>query len=130
MVNSQGNAAHIRQAVVIQTLLDILANMVTFRTGALVIVDQILATAWKACALWTVWNISTDSGAVIADQFFEAGVADALVVIFVLTGGLCRIDTFPMRSTQVALAIVHVLASIVDSDVSRGLALRAECDSP
>jgi hypothetical protein len=111
-----------------QTHFFVLFFVVPFEAVALVVIDQILTAAMLTCLLWAVRNVNTSSNATRLDFLLEATVADALVVVLVLTSRLLQVNTFSMFSALITNAIVHVLATRVCSEDTRSLAARSECD--
>jgi hypothetical protein len=115
-------SADIRKTVVVEVLLVVPAFMVAFGTKALVIVHKVLAAAWIACFFWTIGDVPTDARAICFNPLFEAAVALACIVILVDAGRLRVVDTSPMSTAQVSLAIVNVFASRVCGKFSCRLA--------
>jgi hypothetical protein len=130
MLQARRRAADVGETVVWQAQLLVLSFMVSLRAVALVVVDQVLTASQMAAISRAVWDILAGACAILKNLLLEAAVAHAFVVVVVNPRRLFRVDALTMFHAHVSRTIVNVLASIVNSEVSRGLALRAECDKP
>jgi hypothetical protein len=108
---------------VYQVLRFILVLVVTLWAMALVVIDEILATARKASTLRAIRNVLAYPGTVIFYLFLETVVAVAVVVVLVFASGLLMVFTRTMRTTHVRLAIVHVDTTGMRRDNTISLAM-------
>jgi hypothetical protein len=81
---------------------------------ALVVIDEILATAWQASILRAIRDVATEvlTGLFVVLQLITA-IALARVILEVVASWAFEVYAHPMRHTGVAFTIVHVGAAVM-----------------
>jgi hypothetical protein len=127
-------ATALGHAIMHPSLFIIFGLFVTLRAMALVVIDQILATARITCifhnTLRAIGDVLARPAPIDPNDLLKAAVASALVVILVHTSRCVQVDAFPVWATLVCFAVILVGASRMRRKLSTGQARHAERDRP
>jgi hypothetical protein len=89
----------------------VLTFPITFRTVALVVIDEVLTASRFASALWAIGDVSADPFA-INDLLFETTVTFTVVVVDVGSSWVFVVYTFTVPAL-VCLTVIHVETSVM-----------------